>query len=373
MSRLTSTLLFALLALRATAQTQPPSGCDPTWGNTTCLDNPALGTTLDYSFNNTLSEMDPQYFNVTAGASLISFGNDGAEMSILKAGDSVTVSTQFYILEGRAEIVMQAAKGVGIISTIILLSDTLDEIDWEILGGNETHVSNNWYGLGNTSQHNGEYPLLAGAMDTFHNYTIDWNQDRLQWIADGQMVRELKGAGKGLYPQTPSVIRFGIWAAGDPSLPQGTRDWAGGDTDYSKGPFTMKVKSVKITDAATNVTSYTYEDTSGEYKSVKANPGDSKAFLAIHKLTSAQKAAASWSHLSKTAKIAIASSVLGVLLVIIIVYTYVCITQRKKGRAEKAIADREWERHESELMEYKRQMQKGGFAVSHLGSGEVRY
>ncbi|OQO08163.1 hypothetical protein B0A48_06957 [Cryoendolithus antarcticus] len=262
MSSLTTALLLGLLALRAAAQTQPPSGCDPTWGNTTCLDNPALGTTLDYSFNNTLSEMDPQYFN-------------------------------FYILEGRAEIVMQAAKGVGIISTIILLSDTLDEIDWEILGGNETHVSNNWYGLGNTSQHNGEYPLLAGAMDTFHNYTIDWNQDRLQWIADGQMVRELKGAGKGLYPQTPSVIRFGIWAAGDPSLPQGTRDWAGGDTDYSKGPFTMKVKSVKITDAASNVTSYTYQDTSGEYKSVKANPGDSKAFLAIHKLTSAQKAAAS--------------------------------------------------------------------------------
>jgi len=116
-----------------------------------------------------------------------------------------------------------------------MLSDDEDEIDWEIMGGNESFVSNNWYGKGNTSQHNGEYPALQGAMDDFHNYTLSWTQDQLQWILDGNVVRTVPGAGPGEYPQTPSYLKFGIWAGGDPTLPQGTIDWAGGKTDYKQG------------------------------------------------------------------------------------------------------------------------------------------
>lgn len=41
-------------------------------------------------------------------------------------------------------------------------------------------------------------------------------------------------------------VRLGIWAGGDPSNAKGTIEWAGGETDYSKVPFTMYIKDVTI-------------------------------------------------------------------------------------------------------------------------------
>lgn len=218
----------------AYAAAQTYSSCNPL-NTTNCVDDPALGTTLSTTFNDSMTEFDGSLFNVTAGASLVSFGKDGAELQIVKQGDSVTVQTAFYIFWGQVEIIFKAAAGTGIISTAILLSDDLDEVDWEIKGSNSSFVSNNYYGHGNTTQYNSQYPPLKGAQDDFHNYTVDWNKDRVEYILDNNVVRTVPYAASGLYPQTPSFVRFGIWAAGDPSLPKGTIEWAGGETDYSKG------------------------------------------------------------------------------------------------------------------------------------------
>lgn len=135
----------------------------------------------------------------------------------------------------------------------------------------------------------------------------------------------------------------------------------------------MTVKSMKITDGHTNTSSYTYTDPSGSWQSIDAVAGDSKAYKAIHKLSTSQKVEQHWNGLSHTGKIALAASILGVFVVIVIIYTFVCITQRKKGRAEKAIHDKEWDEHERELMSYRDRMAKGGFAVSHLTTQEVKY
>jgi beta-glucanase (GH16 family) len=48
------------------------------------------------------------------------------------------------------------------------------------------------------------------------------------------------------FPQTPMRIKIGIWAGGDPNNAEGTIEWAGGETDYTDGPFTMYVESVNI-------------------------------------------------------------------------------------------------------------------------------
>lgn len=234
MSRLVLAAAAALFAVQASAQTYSTK-CNPSWGNVTCPEDPALGTTYNTTFDKSMVAMDNNFFNVTAGASLISFSDEGAELAILKQGDSVTIETNFYIFWGTVEVIFRAAKGQGIISTFNMLSDDEDEIDWEIMGGNESYVSNNWYGKGNTSQHNGEYPALQGAMDDFHNYTVNWSQEELQWILDGNVVRTIKSAEAGEYPQTPAYLKFGIWAGGDPTLPQGTIDWAGGKTNYNDG------------------------------------------------------------------------------------------------------------------------------------------
>ena len=52
----------------------------------------------------------------------------GLAMTLNKKGDSITAQTSFYIFWGEVEVQFQAAPGQGIISTVNLLSDDLDEI-----------------------------------------------------------------------------------------------------------------------------------------------------------------------------------------------------------------------------------------------------
>lgn len=68
-----------------------------------------------------------------------------------------------------------------------------------------------------------------------HNYTIVWDKEQLLWIIDGNVERTVPYAPAGQYPQTPSMLKFGIWAGGDSTEPEGTIKWAGGETDWSKG------------------------------------------------------------------------------------------------------------------------------------------
>lgn len=238
MSRFLTLPLLALAATHVAAQTF--TSCNPL--NASCPMDPALGTTFDMTFNSSMNAFDPRFFNVTAGESLISFSDEGAELSIVNQGDSVTIQTTFYIFFGQVEVLFKAASGQGIISTFDMLSDDLDEIDWEIMGGNTSYVSTNYYGWGNLSEFNSKYiPTTGGsfnsegAMGGIHNYTINWTPQNLQWILDGQVVRSVGYEEAGQWPQTPSFLKFGIWAGGDPTEPKGTIAWAGGPTDYSKG------------------------------------------------------------------------------------------------------------------------------------------
>ena len=233
-------LPLALLALATSVAAQTETQCDPI--KETCPQDPALGTSFTMTFNESMSEFDPELFNVTAGADLITFTEEGAELTITNQGDSVTVQTAFYVFFGQIEVLFKAASGQGIISTFNMLSDDLDEIDVEIMGGNASFTSTNYYGWGNTSQFNTLYiPSTGpgwgsqGAMGDVHNYTINWTPEQLEWIFDGQTVRTAGKGEAGQWPQTPSFLKFGIWAGGDPDLPKGTREWAGGNTDYSKG------------------------------------------------------------------------------------------------------------------------------------------
>lgn len=120
-----------------------------------------------------------------------------------------------------------------------LLSDDLDEVDWEIMGANGTHASSNYYGKGNTSQIFGEYHGIEageeGPQEGFHNYTLVWTEERLEWFLNGRVVRTVEAAPAGEYPQTPSYVNLGLWAGGDPDNSEGTIAWAGGETEYDKG------------------------------------------------------------------------------------------------------------------------------------------
>lgn len=60
----------------------------------------------------------------------MSYGNQGAEFTINHEGQAPTMYSNFYFQFGYFEVKLKAAKGTGIVSSIVLLSDDLDEIDF---------------------------------------------------------------------------------------------------------------------------------------------------------------------------------------------------------------------------------------------------
>ncbi|PWY63140.1 concanavalin A-like lectin/glucanase [Aspergillus eucalypticola CBS 122712] len=146
-------------------------------------DTGSTQSTLHYNFvesSSTLAEWTTLSGNPT-------ISSEGVELTINKQGDAPTIETPNYIFFGEISIVMKASAGTGMISSIVLESDDLDE-----------------------------------------------TPESLTWSIDGTATRTLSysdAANGTLYPQTSM---------------QGTIDWADGETDYSQAPFTMVVRSVDI-------------------------------------------------------------------------------------------------------------------------------
>jgi hypothetical protein len=64
----------------------------------------------------------------SVGGGNVSYTSSGAEFTISAKGDSPTIQTAWYMFFGRIEVHMKAAPGTGIVSSIVLLSDDLDEV-----------------------------------------------------------------------------------------------------------------------------------------------------------------------------------------------------------------------------------------------------
>ncbi|KAI4223316.1 MAG: hypothetical protein L6R36_005522 [Xanthoria steineri] len=262
---------------------------------------------------------------------------------------------------------MRAATGTGIVSSIVLQSDDLDEVDWEILGGNVTHVQSNYFGKGNTTSYDRAiwHPTSFQPQDDFHNYTTRWTKDEIEWYIDGASVRLLRSAeanGGKNFPQTPMHVRLGVWAGGDKDNPKDTVDWAGGQTDYEEGPFTMSIKSVRVKDYSEGK-EYIYRDMTGSWDSIEIVPGNSAALKTLNappSLTASQR----WNKLSPGGKIGVGSAVGVTSVALIVLAALYCVRQRRAGRRERAMADLAFERERTELSAYQMQMAKGNFAVS---------
>jgi len=169
---------------------------------------------------------------------------------------------------------MKAAPGTGIVSSMVLESDDLDEIDWEFLGGNTAQVETNFFGKGNTTTYDRAiYYSVSTPQESFHTYTIDWNSDRIEWIVDGVTVRTLAATdsstnGGNNYPQTPMRLKLGNWCGGCSGEPDGTIEWAGGNTTFNDAPYVMYVESVTI-ENTNPADAYEYTDKTGSWESIK--------------------------------------------------------------------------------------------------------
>ncbi|KAI3397857.1 hypothetical protein diail_10258 [Diaporthe ilicicola] len=257
----------ALLAGLATAQTT--TDCNPT--QTSCNADPALGMAIDVDF--TQGEVN----SFTASGGTPTYGSDGVTFTISKSGDAPQLNSVFYIMFGKVEITMKCASGTGIVTSLVLQSDDLDEIDMEFLGVDNSQVQTMYFGKGQRAPDPLVYASAPNNQDDFVTYAFDWTSDRIVWSVGNTDVRVLEASTyPDYYPQTPMQLKFGIWAGGDPSNSQGTISWAGGSTDYSQGPFSATVQKIAVTDYSTG-SKYSYGDMSGTWESIKSEGGEINA------------------------------------------------------------------------------------------------
>ncbi|CAI6339674.1 unnamed protein product [Periconia digitata] len=355
-----------LAAVLPTALAQTSTLCNPL-EERGCPNMPALGANLTFNFTERYN--DKVWTKPSAGVIEANEKSEGSYFSLRLRGESPTLHSNFYMFFGRLEVVMRAAAGKGIISTAILQSEDLDEIDWEFMGGNSTHAFTNYYGKGNSDMptpNRGIEPKMdSSPLDGFHNYTIDWTEERIEWILDDKVVRTLKyeeakgSDGKSYYPQTPMNVRIGLWAAGDvENNKPGVVEWAGGETDFKQAPFSMIVKSVYAADY-TNAKEYSWDDMddTGDHQKVKIIGKDtnqrSQVFVEATKPTGVDRIKA----MSTTTKIAIGASVAGVVLIGAALIAFCCVKQRRAGRKEYATFQAQENQEKAEYAMHKQNWQ----------------
>ncbi|ROT37467.1 cell wall protein [Sodiomyces alkalinus F11] len=268
-SRLSAVAAALLTSTSVSAQTW--TDCNPL--ETTCEPNTALGMAINVDFTD-----GPVNSFVEAGNP--TYDDDGVTFSVAASGQAPQLMSIFYIMFGRVEINMKAAQGAGIVSSLVLQSDTLDEIDLEWLGADPHEVQSNYFGKGLVTNYNrGQFHHMErNNQEEYLTYVIDWAKDRVEFHVDGTLVRTLTydEADDNQYPQSPMQVKFGAWSGGDPANAEGTIAWAKGPTDFSQGPFHMAVRSIAVTDYSTG-REYRYTDNSGNWQSIEAVDGEINA------------------------------------------------------------------------------------------------
>jgi len=135
--RFSSYTAASALAALTTAQTF--TDCNPMEKD--CPNDPAMPATFDTDFKAGKDAI--KGWKQTAGS--LSYVPGGAQFSVAQKGDAPTIQSEGFLHFGYVEVKMTAAKGQGIISSIVLQSQNLDEVDWEWIGGQEGHVEMNYF------------------------------------------------------------------------------------------------------------------------------------------------------------------------------------------------------------------------------------
>ena len=180
--------LATALAVAPAAFGQTFTNCDPT--KKTCPDDTGLSS-ASYTADFTKGPAANASWSPAAYTDL-TYNDQGALFSIAKQGQAPTIQSDFFIFFGRVEVTAKLAPGTGIVSSIVLQSDDLDEIDWEFLGADSGFIQTNFFGKGNTTTYNRMIKApVSDATTSYHTYALDWTAERLQWIIDGSVVRTL--------------------------------------------------------------------------------------------------------------------------------------------------------------------------------------
>jgi len=230
-------------------------GCDPLMSTTmdSCVPGPVCksGTYKLDSLNNVqsndkylgdASKIDWQSQGTPAPYKDPGSGQTSLLLTMAQGTVGTLLASTHYVWYGKICAKLSTAQGKGVVTAFILMSDVKDEIDFEWVGVDTTHVQSNFYSQGVTNYNNGKNLTIPGgnSVDGMHEYCIDWKQDTLTWLIDGKEQRSLdrkstwnSTSNRFDYPQTPSRIMLSLWPAGLPGNAKGTIDWAGGEIDWN--------------------------------------------------------------------------------------------------------------------------------------------
>ncbi|KAJ4982900.1 cell wall glucanase [Stagonosporopsis vannaccii] len=230
-------------------------GCDPLMSHSfdSCVPGPVCksGTYALDSLDKVLSidkylgdssKVDWQSQGMPAIYDDPSTGKKSTLLTMAKGTGSTLLASTHYVWYGKICAKVASAQGKGVVTAFILMSDVKDEIDFEWVGVDISHVQSNFYSQGVTVYTNGKNLTVPGGntAQNLHEYCIDWKEDSLTWSIDGNDLRTLDRkdtwngtSGRFDYPQTPSRIMLSLWPAGLPTNEKGTVDWAGGEIDWN--------------------------------------------------------------------------------------------------------------------------------------------
>ncbi|KAM3540163.1 hypothetical protein ARSEF1564_006906 [Beauveria bassiana] len=265
------------LAAVSLVSAQTSTECNPL--KSTCKPDPAFGKS-GANCDFTAGACDG--FHTMAGKA-VTYDSRGAIVAMDAPGQAPTLRSDNYLFFGRVDVELQAAPGKGIVTSVVLLSDDLDEIDFETVGFDNKQIQSNYFSKGDDSVFDrGGNHAVDNPLGAIHKYTFEWTPEKIDWIINGAVVRTLTRAAVGeAFPQSPMQVKLGAWVAGYEGGRPGTIEWSGGIADFSNGPATAIYKSVKVVDYAggssatdKDVKEYVYGDHSGSAKSIKINLKD---------------------------------------------------------------------------------------------------
>lgn len=185
--------------------------------------------------------------------------DDALLLQMPNQSTGTVVSSTKYLWFGKIGASMKTSHDHGVITAMITYSDVKDEIDFESLGFNLTNPQTNYYSLGILNYTNTKNSSTSDTFQNWHYYEMDWKEDKIEWLIDGELVRTLErddtwnsSTHRYDYPSTPSRVQFSLWPGGSTLNGLGTIEWAGGEINWNSddikqhGYYYAYVKNVSI-------------------------------------------------------------------------------------------------------------------------------
>ncbi|KAJ4729054.1 Xyloglucan endotransglucosylase/hydrolase [Melia azedarach] len=200
----------------------------------------------------TVSANFNELVNITWGDGRGKISESGDELSLTidkASGSGFKSKSDYHFARFDIEIKLIPNNSSGLVTTFFVSApgEVRDEIDLEFLGnvtGEPVTLHTNVFAEGQGRRERG-FHLWFDASADYHKYSIVWNPQRIIFMVDDKAIRvheNLMNIGVPYPTRQRMWLYASLWNA-DQWATQGGRL----KTDWSKGPFTVHYRNLKVT------------------------------------------------------------------------------------------------------------------------------